>query len=212
MLYPTRSKAIDIVIDAEKLNPGLWVKHSFLVAECAEKIAKACELNSDKAYILGLLHDIGRRFGTSHFGHIVDGYRYMSSLNYDEVARICLTHSFNTHYIDDYIGNIDVSKSEFNEFKEKLETIKFDDYDRLIQLCDSLCGTEIMNMKDRMDDVKKRYGNYPENKRVASLELKSYFEKLSKKISMLSFQIMRNYGDCNIYRVFLIYVLNLILS
>lgn len=105
----------------------------------------------------------------------------MSGLKYDEVARICLTHSFNTHCIDDYIGNIDVSKLDFNEFKEKLEVINFDDYDRLIQLCDSLCGTEIMNMEDRMNDVKKRYGNYPKNKRIANLELKSYFEKLSKE-------------------------------
>jgi len=181
ILFPTKSKAIEIIADSEKLNPGPWVRHSFLAAECAEKIAKACGLDYDKAYVLGLLHDIGRRFGTSHFGHIVDGYRYMLSLEYYEVARVCLTHSFSTQCIDEYIGNIDVSKLDFNEFKEKLETIKFDDYDKLIQLCDCLCGVEIMNMNDRMDDVKKRYGNYPENKRIANLELKSYFEELSKE-------------------------------
>lgn len=58
------------------------------------KIASACgDMDVEKAYILGLLHDIGRKFGVRHLGHVYDGYVYMKSLGYDEVAKICLTHS-----------------------------------------------------------------------------------------------------------------------
>lgn len=49
------------------------------------KIASECEdMDATKAYILGLLHDIGRKFGTRHLGHVYDGYKYMLSLGYDE--------------------------------------------------------------------------------------------------------------------------------
>ena len=48
------------------------------------KIASACgDMDVEKAYILGLLHDIGREFGVRHLGHVYDGYVYMKSLGYD---------------------------------------------------------------------------------------------------------------------------------
>ena len=54
----------------------------------------------------------------------------------------------------------------------------YDDYDRLIQLCDSIAGAEgVMDMEDRMADVKRRYGTYPQTKWEANLALKRYFEK-----------------------------------
>ena len=36
----------------------------------------------------------------------------MKSLGYDEVAKICLTHSFNNHTIDEYIGKYDVTDED----------------------------------------------------------------------------------------------------
>ena len=59
-------------------NPGPWGKHCLTVAHCAEKIASACgDMDVEKAYILGLLHDIGRKFGVRHLGHVYDGYVYI---------------------------------------------------------------------------------------------------------------------------------------
>ena len=58
-------------------------------------------MDAEKAYVLGLLHDIGRKFGVRHLGHVSDGYRFMMSLGYDEAAKICLTHSFNNHIMTD---------------------------------------------------------------------------------------------------------------
>ena len=136
-------------------------------------------MDIEKAFLLGLLHDIGRKFGVSHFRHVVDGYRYLLDLGYDESARICLTHSFPTQCMEDYVGSIDVSQGDYFAIKQKLEALKLDDYDRLIQLCDCLAGTTVVNMEDRMNDVEQRYGYYPENKRIANRKLKSYFEKLA---------------------------------
>ena len=56
---------------------------------------------------------------------------------------------------------------------------EFDDYDKLIQLCDSIGGAEgVMDIIDRMNDVKSRYGYYDPEKWDTNLELKNYFEQL----------------------------------
>lgn len=139
-------------------------------------------MDAEKAYVLGLLHDIGRKFGVRHLGHVSDGYRFMMSLGYDEAARICLTHSFNNHTLDEYIGKLDVSDEEMKMIKTELARTVYDDYDRLIQLCDSLAGAEgVLDIEDRMNDVKKRYGFYPQDKWDSNMRLKRYFEKKMEK-------------------------------
>ena len=73
-MLPTREEAERILAEAGKYNPGPWVNHSRVAAHCAEKIAEKCEdIDPEKAYIVGLLHDIGRKFGTRHLGHVSDG-------------------------------------------------------------------------------------------------------------------------------------------
>ena len=183
-MLPSCEEAKKILKDSEPLNPGPWGNHCWLVALCAEKIAAAVGLDENKAYVCGLLHDIGRRFGVRHLGHVTGGYFYMMSLGFDEVAKICLTHSFPCNSIDDYIGNFDITAEELNLLQEKLKSVEFDDYDRLIQLCDSLAGGEsIMTIEERMNDVKNRYGFYPKAKWNKNLEIKDYFEeKLGKDI------------------------------
>ena len=53
-----------------------------------------------------------------------------------------------------------------------------DDYDKLIQLCDALAGSGgVLNIEDRMRDVKQRYGYYPQEKWNSNIRLKNYFEK-----------------------------------
>lgn len=92
-MFPTREEALKLIRDGLLFNPGPWGKHCLTAAHCAEKIASACgDMDVEKAYILGLLHDIGRKFGVRHLGHVYDGYVYMKSLGYDEAAKICLTH------------------------------------------------------------------------------------------------------------------------
>lgn len=179
-MYPTREQAEALLAEALPHNPGPWGNHSRTAAHCAEKIAAASGLDPDKAYILGLLHDIGRRYGKRHLGHVSDGYSYMMSLGYDEVARVCLSHSFNDQSLADYVGNRDTTPEETALIETNLATMVYDEYDWLIQLCDSLAGAEgVMNIEERMLDVKRRYGAYPQHKWDINMNLLRHFEELA---------------------------------
>lgn len=182
-MYPAREEAERLLKEAEGCNPGPWGNHSRVAAMCAEKIAEACPgMDSEKAYVLGLLHDIGRKFGVKHLGHVYDGYKYMLELGYDEAARICLTHSFSVPDIDVYIGNRDISEEQQEEIKLALAACVYDDYDKLIQLCDALAGADgVVAMEERMTDIKRRYGSYPQDKWDANMGLKRYFEEKAGK-------------------------------
>ena len=177
--YPGRERAKELLAEAEERNPGPWGNHSRTVAHCAEKIALACgDMDSEKAYVLGLLHDIGRRFGVRHLGHVSDGYSYMRELGYEDAARICLTHSFHNQSTEEYIGKFDTTEEERELIETALTQVTMDDYDRLIQLCDAMAGSEgVLDIEERMIDVKTRYGAYPQSKWDSNMELKSYFEK-----------------------------------
>jgi HD superfamily phosphohydrolase YqeK len=62
---PTREWAEKLLAESAVLNPGPWEMHSRHVALGAELIAARCSgLDPERAYILGLLHDIGRRLVT----------------------------------------------------------------------------------------------------------------------------------------------------
>ena len=176
--FPNRVVAHLLLADAETSNPGPWGDHSRITALCAERIADAAGMDPEKAYVLGLLHDIGRKFGISHLAHVYDGYRYMMAQNYPVVAKICLTHSFNRPVLDIYIGRIDITPDQVHELERLLADIIYDDYDRLIQLCDCLAGSEgVVDIETRMRDVKRRYGRYPQEKRDHNMWLKRYFEE-----------------------------------
>lgn len=178
-MLPTWEEAHRLLEESEAINPGPWGNHSRVAAHCARAIAARCpDMDGEKAYIVGLLHDIGRRFGGRHLGHVADGYRYMLSLGYDEAARICLSHSFNTGELETYIGKFDVTEEELQTIRSALTALEMDDYDRLIQLCDALAGADrVLDMEERMGDVKVRYGMYPQDKWDQNLALRRYFEE-----------------------------------
>ena len=177
-MYPDRKKAMEILRESEERTPGSWGDHCRIAAYCSEKIAFYSGMDTEKAYVLGLLHDIGRRFGNRHLGHVYDGYSYMMSLGYDDVAQICLTHSFTGTSIYSYAGKVDTDDEETDLIVNKLKEATIDDYDRLIRLCDALAGNVcVMDIIDRMNDVRKRYGRYDQEKWDDNLALKDYFEK-----------------------------------
>lgn len=181
-MIPDREAAHCLLVDAESCNPGPWGDHSRNVALCAERIAQAAGMDGEKAYVLGLLHDIGRKFGVYHMPHVYNGYHYMIELGYPEVAKICLTHSFSTPDLRTYIGKFDLSDEKLLEMKTLLAGMVYDDYDRLIQLCDALAMAEgIVDIETRMLDVKVRYGYYPQEKWDNNLWLKAYFEERAGK-------------------------------
>ena len=164
---------------AAKCNPGPWEQHSRYVAESAKRIAGQCPgLEEEKAYVYGLLHDIGRKFGVSYLAHVYDGYHYLLDMGYDNAARIALTHSFNLKDIHDYIGKFDITESAQEEIRILLAEMEFNDYDYLIQLCDAVAKADgIVSLEERMNDVKSRYGYYPQKKWDRNVWLKKYFEE-----------------------------------
>ena len=135
-------------------------------------------MNPDKAYVLGLLHDVGRRAGMGQLRHVYYGWKHMNELGYPAVAKVCLTHSYNTHRFEDDMAKMDVSPEQLEEVKTALREYEYDDYDRLIQLCDSIATAEgVVDITERMTDVKTRYGKYPQPKWDKNIELLECFQR-----------------------------------
>jgi putative nucleotidyltransferase with HDIG domain len=160
MSIPSREQADAFIKVAQSLNPGPWIQHSFFVAEAAEAIAQHLpNLDSETAFVLGYLHDIGRRVGITDMRHILDGYYFLKDKGFEEAARICISHSFPIKEIDSVAGKWDCTKQEFEFLKDYLSNVDFDDYDRLIQLCDAVAlPSGLCLMEKRLVDVAMRYG------------------------------------------------------
>ena len=195
---PCREKAERILEESHLFNPGPWREHSYCVAHAAERIANACgDIDPERAYLCGLLHDIGRRFGKGHLRHVYDGWQFMERLGFPGIARVCLTHSFKLQKLDEYIGNHDLSGKEEEAVRDALSACHYDDIDLLIQLCDTICGTQVMNIEERMLDVKRRYGgHYPQDKWNANLEILRMFED---RVGGDIYQIAEGQGAKNIH-------------
>ena len=183
MSIPKVEEAVRILDDAEKINPGLWGEHSRVVASTAKLIARHCDnMDEDIAYVLGILHDIGRIKGVKHLSHVIDGYRYLLSCGYEEVAFISITHSFPIKEIDTYIGEVDCSKEDVKFIERYIMDREYTEYDRLIQLCDAIALPHgAVLMEKRWVDVVMRYG-VPEGitkKWKAYIDLKEHFDRLA---------------------------------
>lgn len=167
---------------ASALNPGRWVDHCRVTAENARLIAEKVEgMDDEKAYCMGLMHDIGRRVGVVAVRHILEGYYYMNEIGQPEIARICLTHSFPEYDSNTYFGKYDCTEKEKQFLDEYISSVKYDDYDRLIQLCDAISlPTGACIMEKRLIDVALRYGvpDFAPGKWRACMKNKKYFDEL----------------------------------
>ncbi len=167
---------------AEKSNPGPWTDHSKYAALACQNIAQKCpHLDPVQAYILGLMHDIGRHVGVTSNRHLVDGYHYCMHYGWDKAAQICVTHAFIIKDIHSLLGTYDMTPQEFEWLKAFVENVTYDDYDLLVQLCDKLAmPTGFCLIEKRFVDVALRYGTQPimvpRWKRI--YEIKDHFEKI----------------------------------
>ena len=165
-------------------NPGPWVEHSRSVAENARRIAEHTDcINPDTDYTMGLLHDIGRAAGVSGIRHIFDGYDRMNELCQPTIARICLTHSFPLKNIHAFQGSFDCSKQQLAFLQCFLDSCSYDNYDRLIQLCDALSlPSGACILEKRLVDVALRHGinDLSLEKWSAFLQLKQHFDRLCR--------------------------------
>lgn len=181
MKVPSIEEAERLIEEAAILNPGLWIKHNKTAGVCARKIAEKCDgMNPEIAYVMGLLHDIGRREGLMDMRHIYMGYLFMSSLGYDDSARICLTHSFPYKKVGAYNGQNDCSEEETEYIQNFVDKSVYDDYDKLIQLCDAISFPDGPTyIEKRLVDVviRRGFNELTIPKWKAFLELKQYFDE-----------------------------------
>lgn len=180
MLKPTEADR-ELALAAQ-LMPGPWEQHSMSVARNARLIAEKTKvMDCDKAYVMGLMHDIGRRAGIKGILHIFDGYDYMMRMGQEEIANICLTHSFPIKDVNTFLGKYDCSSEQKAFLQRFLESRQYDNYDILIQLCDAISlpkGACIM--EKRFVDVALRHGlpDFTIDKWKAFMNTKKHFDEL----------------------------------
>ncbi|MEZ4519859.1 MAG: HD domain-containing protein, partial [Chloroflexota bacterium] len=180
---PSLETAEALLLEAATVNPGFgWVEHSRNVASAAGHIARSHpDLDETTAYVFGLLHDIGRRAGYTHNRHILDGYTYLEILGYTKSARICLTHSFPVRDITYCVGQWDTTPEEYAFLRDFLQATAYDEYDRLLQLCDALAlPTGFCLLEKRLVDVAMRHGinDTTVARWQALFDLKAHFDKI----------------------------------
>ncbi|ULH14334.1 HD domain-containing protein [Deinococcus sp. KNUC1210] len=177
---PTRQQAEALLLDAEAMNPGPWAAHSRFVAQAAAAIAaEHPDLDPQRAFVLGLLHDFGRRTGPNRDRHILDGYDGLSALGHHDAARIALTHSFPRQQMDDLLGAWDGTEQEWKRLATLLAGVQYTEEDRLIQLCDLLALPQgCCILEQRLVDIARRYGLPPQTlpKWEACFALKTHFD------------------------------------
>lgn len=184
---PTLQEAEALLEEAGRLNPGPWVEHSINVGKAAQLIAQNCsDLDSDIALTLGMLHDIGRRCGVTGMRHLLDGYNFLMGEGFYYAAKVCITHSFDYKDIRYGFGKWDCTEEEYKFVDQFLQNSIYDDYDKLIQLCDALGVAEgYYLIEKRIVDAALRHGinEYTTTKWKATFEIKEYFErKMGKSI------------------------------
>ena len=178
-MLPTIEEARKELEIAGQLNPGPWIKHSLNVGLAAGNIARRVEgMDENKAYIVGMLHDIGRRVGIVNIPrHVYEGYKYAMEKGWDEVARVCMTHSY--PLMQEEFKDIPGTEEE-KAIKDYISGCQADDYDKLIQICDALATDYgFVILEKRFVDVTRRYGimeNYIKGWEI-TFQNKEYFEE-----------------------------------
>lgn len=154
--------------------------HVFNVAKIAENIAaQTKQLDPDIAYKLGLLHDIGRIKDetVTKVPHSIEGYNYLRKIGFPDAAPICITHNF----IDPEIKKEDYptyDEESFAAARNFLQNVRYNDYDRLIQLADLFSrGKEILSIRQRLDKNKQFYKIKNLSYEDKAFGLRDYFNK-----------------------------------
>ena len=180
--FPSVPEAQELLRWANEQNPGQWYDHCVVAGNAARSIAEKAGLDADRAQVHGLLHDVGRHEGVRGLHHILSGYELLMEKGWEDAARICITHSFPIQDLEVYMGkDRDVTDEEMKKIVELIETAEYDDYDRLIQLCDAICLPQgIVPIEVRLFDVAYRHGptDRTQGKWRAYLAIKEHFDQL----------------------------------
>ena len=173
----TSEKALEMLENYKgKAYSDAWIEHSLCVGDSASIIAKALNLDEEKAKTLGYIHDIGRPIDSPN--HVLAGYYYLKELGYDEeYCNICLTHSYLNNDCNCTAGGF----PKYDAFKNKfIQNHEFTIYEKIINLCDLMCTHVVNTVDKRLIDLIIRKGAY-ENTQYhvkETYKLKKYFDDL----------------------------------
>ena len=113
--------------------------------------------------------------------HFIVGYDEMMEREFDFVAKICLTHSFpiKDFLFEDYSS---YNREDLIKIKNILQKIEYNDYDRLIQLCDMFFeGMNKVTYQERIEGIKRRFSltdDQIKNLKKGAETNKKYFDDL----------------------------------
>ena len=179
----TSKDALQILEETRKdFEDQGWINHSICVGNSAGTIAKALnksgmELDIDKAIALGYIHDIGKKTSDFH-GHVINGYSYLKNIGYeDDYCNICLTHSYLNNDVLCTAGGIPDNISFRTEF---IKNHEYSIYEKIINLCDLMCTSEVLTVDKRLIDIIIRRGAYSNTQYhiKETYKLKEYFDNL----------------------------------
>ena len=165
--------------------------HTTGVARFSALLAEAFGIDAEKAYILGLLHDYGKRNNEfeSNIFHGLEGYREMMRMGYGEVARICLTHTFR----DKDFSNEEYNYPDqwLNESRNLLRQYDYDDYDLIVQYADLFFeGLNIVKLDDRIAAIAARYKISPQQLKNLSDSAFNLKKQIDFRCGCDSYQIL----------------------
>ena len=171
-----------------------WENHSRDVARVCEIVAKAAGMDSDLAYMKGLLHDVYKSIERDNeifievdgneimsMTHPFKGYRLLMEKGFPEAARSALTHTFyNIYEVLDGGFDSRLMPDDLDFLKKWLSENEFDDYDKLTQLADNMVGWKgVMTIDDRFCDILSRHPvSNPTSALKKLYELKDHFDDL----------------------------------
>ena len=186
ILFDFITSKTDDINEKMGLPRGISKEHYQTVAFVAATIAEACDFDIHKAFLLGLFHDYGEYIEDTvpNTFHGTAGYDEMMKKGFDEIARVCLTHSFvdNDFSPDNYVS---YEPKELKRAESIIKEMNLNDYDYLIQLADTMsAANKIVRAEQRLDMLAKKYNikkEAVEKKKKASAKLKAYFDKKSNK-------------------------------
>ena len=181
-------KSLGSGVSEYKFSKSSFISHSLEEARLCSLMAKKANLDTDKAFKMGLLHDYGRKY--DHGGlHITLGFKELFSLGYITESIGCLTHSFlNDNYFacynptDEYKVNDDLNiiyikeSVKENEVYKFLSTYAYTDYDRILNLADLMTSANgVITPEKRIIDIEKR-------RKMTGNQRKFFIKELSETI------------------------------
>jgi len=168
-------------------KPETWYtyhNHVYGTAILAEFISRKLNMDSEKCYIMGLLHDIGKIEGDRQKRfHGVVGYEMAQKLTTDPlVGRISMLHTFPYNKIpascrldDFFFGN----RKDMEFTHNYVENEPYDDCDLLVQMTDNMAYIRgPVTLEYRITEwCQRNHKTFLPEYINPSLQLKAYFEK-----------------------------------